>query len=153
MRNDAKCFWLEKSLCLGLLIAIGAFPSSAQQAAEELPLVIDAKLPLYPVEANEAHIQGVVKIKVTTDGKKATSLEVVSGPPMLAKYAKENILTWEFANHRPTTFVTTFEYVIEDPGPCGFSNGTSVVHLPLEVRTTAKVVETCDPATPIKPNK
>jgi outer membrane biosynthesis protein TonB len=65
----------------------------AQKAEQELPLVIAGKMPLYPIMARLARVEGVVKIRVTTDGEKVTSLEAESGPPMLVKFAKENILT------------------------------------------------------------
>ena len=70
---------------------------------------------------------------------------------MLVKFAKENILTWEFVKHKPTTFITTFEYVIEGPDQCMYSNGASVLNLPLEIRISAKGLKTCDPAVEIKP--
>jgi hypothetical protein len=114
-------------------------------------VVIAGKMPLYPIMARLARVEGVVKIRVTTDGEKVTSLEAESGPPMLVKFAKENILTWEFVKHKPTTFITTFEYVIEGPDQCMYSNGASVLNLPLEIRISAKGLKTCDPAVEIKP--
>jgi hypothetical protein len=125
-------------------------PALAQKAEQEIPLIIAGKMPLYPIMARAARIQGIVKVSVTTDGKKVTSLDAESGPPMLVKAAKENILTWEFLEHKPTTFVTTFEYVIEGPDQCMYTNGTSVLNLPLEIRISAKGIKTCDPAAEIK---
>jgi hypothetical protein len=122
----------------------------AQKAQQNLPLLTAGAMPLYPLVALHARIEGIVKIRVSTDGKKVSSLEVVSGPPMLSEAARNNILTWEFAEHRPTTFVTTFEYIIEDPPQCEFSNGTSVLNLPLQAHISAKGLETCDPAVDIK---
>ena len=109
-------------------------------------------MPLYPRTALLARIQGVVKIRVTTDGKKVSSLEAESGPPMLVNAAKENILRLGICEeHKPVTFVTTFEYFIEEPAQCGFNNGTAVLHMPLEVRVSANGVQTCDPAVEMKP--
>jgi siroheme synthase (precorrin-2 oxidase/ferrochelatase) len=71
---------------------------------------------------------------------------------MLVNFAKENILTWEFTEHRPTTFVTTFEYAIEKPERCDFSNSVSVLRPPLEIHISTKGLETCDPAAEIKPH-
>lgn len=148
MTIHAKCWLMRISSAVMLMILCGTLsPAFAQKAEQELPLVIAGRMPLYPPVANHAWIQGIVKIKVTTDGEKVTTLEVESGPPMLVQAAKENILTWEFFKHKPTTFVTTFEYVIEGPDQCMFSNGTSVLNLPLEIRISAKGLKTCDPAT------
>lgn len=137
---------------VGIGLVLGGLLSHALSQRPELPLVIAAKMPLYPMMARAARIQGVVKIRVTTDGEKVTSLEAESGPPMLVKFAKESIATWEFLKHKPTTFVTTFRYVIEGPEECTYSNGVSALSLPLEVRISVRGVETCDPAAEIKPH-
>jgi hypothetical protein len=121
-------------------------PALAQKAEQELPVIIAGKMPLYPIMARAARIQGIVKVRVRTDGKKVIGFDAESGPPMLVRFTKENILTWEFFDHKPTTFVTTFEYVIEEPALCGYSNGTSVLNLPLKIQINVKGLETCDPA-------
>ena len=152
MMIHAKCYPVQKFLGIGLMILCGMLPpaSHAQKAEQELPLVVSGKMPLYPIMARAARVQGVVKIKVMTDGKKVTSVDVVSGPPMLVKFAKENVFTWEFAAHKPTRFLTTFEYVIEEPAQCDYSNDALTLRLPLEVRVSAKGLSTCDPAAEVK---
>lgn len=153
MMIDAKRYPLRKFAGIGLMAACGMLSSAAAQKVEQRPpLVIAGEMPLYPLIARAARVQGVVKIKVTTDGKKVTSAVVESGPPMLAKFAKENILTWEFNAHKPTTFVTTFEYVIEGPVQCDYSNDALSLKLPLEVRISMKDLKTCDPAAKIEPH-
>src|ERR1035437_2537154 len=148
----AKRYPIRKFLGVGLMFLTGMLaPAFAQKAEQELPLVIAGKMLLYPIMARLARVEGVVKIRVTTDGEKVTSFEAESGPPMLVKFAKENILTWEFVKRKPTTFITTFEYVIEGPDQCMYSNGASVLNLPLEIRISAKGLKTCDPAVEIKP--
>jgi hypothetical protein len=148
-----KCHRMRMFIGVGLLILSGMQqPVFAQNAAQEVPLVIAGKMPLYPLTALHVGVQGVVKVRVTTDGKKVTSLEAESGPAMLVKFAEENIRTWEFTDHKPTTFVTTFEYVIEEPAECYFSNSVAVLKLPLEVRISTKGLKTCDPAAEIKPH-
>jgi hypothetical protein len=148
----AKRYPIRKFLGVGLMILTGMLSNGlAQKAEQELPLVIAGKMPLYPIMPRLARVEGVVKIRVTTDGEKVTSFEAESGPPMLVKFAKENILTWEFVKHKPTTFITTFEYVIGGPDQCMYSNGASVLNLPLEIRISAKGLKTCDPAVEIKP--
>jgi hypothetical protein len=142
-----KRFAIRKFLGAGMMIFVAVLvPMFAQKAAQERPLVIAGTMPLYPRTALLVHIHGVAKIRVTTDGKKVSALVAEGGPPMLVKAAKDNILTWEFAEHKPTTFVTTFEYLIDEPATCSVTNGTSVLHMPLEVRVSANDVQTCDPA-------
>ena len=143
------------SLLIFAIVGLTAFSgmvssATGQKANENPPLVTGASLALYPLVAIHARIQGTVKIKVTTDGEKVSSLESESGPPMLANAAKENIRTWRFAKHKPTTFVTTFEYRIDEPSQCEFTNGTAVVHMPLEVRINANGIMTCDPSAGVK---
>jgi hypothetical protein len=154
MMIHPKCHLTRVPSAVVLMLLCGMLPLSglAQKADQALPLVTAGKLPLYPIMARAARVQGVVKIKVTTDGKKVTSVDAESGPPMLVKFAKENILTWEFSQHKPTTFVTTFEYVIEEPAQCDYSNDALTLKLPLEVRISAKGLKTCDPAAENKPH-
>jgi len=144
---DSKCYSMRKLVVVAVIV-LGGISSSAfpQQTDHVVPLVAAANAPLYPRMALVARIQGVVTIEVTTDGKKAVSFDAESGPPMLVKAAKQEILTWKFYEHKPTTFVTRFEYLIEEPAGCGFSNGTSVITLPLQVRINAKGLKSCDPA-------
>jgi hypothetical protein len=152
MMTDAKCYPLRKFVGIGLMVLCGMlYPAAAQKVEQQLPLVVAGEMPLYPIMARAARVQGVVKIKVTTNGKKVTAAEVESGPPMLAKFAKKNILTWEFNAHKPTTFVTTFDYVIEEPAQCDYTNAALTLKLPLEVRISVKGLKTCDPSAKIKP--
>ena len=115
-------------------------------------MVIAGRMPLYPIMARSARIQGVVKIRVTTDGKKMNSLNMGAGPPMLVRFSRENILNWEFLERKPTAFATTFKYMIEGPDQCEFTNGSTVLDLPLEVTISAKGLMTCDPGAEIKPH-
>ena len=133
-------------LAVALIFLYGMMsPAFAQKTKQELPVVVAGQMPLYPIIARAARIQGVVKIKVTTDGKRVTAVYAESGPPMLVKFAKQNILTWEFLQDKPATFITTIEYVIEEPAKCVYSNDSLTLNLPLEIRVSAKGVTTCDP--------
>jgi hypothetical protein len=154
MMIHVKRYLMRKFGGVGLMILAGMLsPVFAQKAEQDVPLVINGKIPFYPIMARAARIQGIVKIRVVTDGEKVTSADVESGPPMLARFAKENVLTWEFSKHKPTTFVATFEYEIEGANQCTYSNGSSILNLPLEVRINAKGVQTCDPAAEIKSHR
>jgi hypothetical protein len=140
-----------KILIIGLTVLAG-LPTSldAQGADPGLPLLTAGALPLYPMMARAARIQGVVKIRVSTDGKKVKSIDLLTGPPMLFEATKENIETWEFNGHKPASFVTTFTYRIEEPAQCSFSNNSIILHLPLEAIVTVKELETCDPSSTIQ---
>lgn len=153
MRGCGKGYSMRKLLAIGLMMVSGTAASMlAQNAAPEVPLLSAGTMPLYPRMALAARVQGVVKIRVTTDGRKVSSVEAESGPPMLVAAAKESILTWRFDAHKPTTFETTFDYVIEEPAECYFSNSVAVLKLPLEVRISTKGLKTCDPAVETKPH-
>ena len=146
----AKSYPMQRFL-VGLIMLSGMVSSAfAQKAGQAVPLLSAGTMPLYPRMALASHVQGVVKIRVTTDGKKVSSLETESGPAMLVAAAKENILTWRFYAHKPMTFVTMFEYVIEEPAKCDFGNSVAVLKLPLDVRVSTNGLKTCDPAAQIK---
>jgi hypothetical protein len=142
-----------KFLAIGLMALSGMMSSvPAQETAQPMPLLVAGAMPIYPRTAITAQIQGVVKILVATDGKRPTTLVEESGPPMLVRSAEENIRTWKFEAHKPMKFVTTFEYIIEEPSECTLSNGSTLLRLPLEVRISVKGLHTCDPALDIKPH-
>jgi hypothetical protein len=93
-----------------------------------------------------------VTIAVTTDGETVTALSRQSGPPMLVKFTEENIRSWRLSKHQPTTFVSTFHYVIEGPDQCSYTNDASMLRLPLEARIVAKGVMTCDADGDVRPH-
>ena len=145
MTPQVKCYTIRKFVGVGLMIVAGMLsPIFAQKPEQDVPLVVNGKMPFYPAMARAARIQGVVKIRVVTDGEKVISAVAESGPPMLARFAKENVLTWEFAKHKPTTFVAKFEYRIEESDQCTYGNGFTKLTLPLEVRIDADAVGSCD---------
>ena len=147
----AKRCSLQMYLRIGFLVILaGGFSQSfGQKTSEELPVVAAASVPLYPRTALLVHIQGTVKIRVTTNGTKVSSVEVENGPPMLARAAQENIRTWQFQRHNPTTFLVTFDYRIEEPAGCSVNNSTAVLRMPSDVQISAKGVHTCDPASKV----
>lgn len=59
------------------------------------------------------HLQGMVKLKVTTDGHQITDVKLLPSHPVLAEEAVKNVRTWRFADHKPTSFIVTFYYVDE----------------------------------------
>ena len=94
-------------------------PSAAQQKKESLPKVWSAAAPFYPPIAKQASVQGIVTLRVTTDGKRVVNFDAQSGPPYLVLKTKENVKTWEFQPHTPTSFEIRFEYTLSAPSsPC-----------------------------------
>ncbi len=143
---------IPNKLRLGMYIATFALffsnlPAISQTSSDEPPVVIAGQIPLYPPIARAARVSGIVKMQVTTDGNFVTSIKVESGPPMLVKFTRANVQTWEFVQHKPTSFETTFEYVIEEPAQCSYSNASVKLDLPTHVRIGVKGLMTCDPST------
>jgi len=60
------------------------------------------------------HLQGTVKLKVTTDGHRITHIEVLPSHPILSEEAIKNVRTWTFADHNATSFVVTYHYTLEE---------------------------------------
>jgi hypothetical protein len=144
-----RCYTFA-SLC-ALLFALKTPILAAQSpdAGEDLPVVRAGAMPLYPIIASAARVQGTVKLRVTTDGKAVTTAEILSGPPMLADAAKKTVLTWMFDSHSATSFITTFEYQIVEPARCQYSNSNVTARLPLEVQVTTNGLMTCDPSSTV----
>ena len=94
---------------LALLLPLSA-GSNAQEPARVLPRVIDHAPPIYPAIAGAAHVEGPVRLKITTNGHAVTSVEVVDRPSLLVKAAAENAQTWKFVDHIPGTFEVTFNF-------------------------------------------
>jgi TonB family protein len=73
---------------------------------------IDIQGGTYPVLANQARIEGTVRLKVKVDSAGAVSgAEVLSGHPVLARAAQENVMSWRFS--APDLGVDAPESVIE----------------------------------------
>ena len=128
-----------------LVLGFGATMSTAQQSKEPLPTVATAGVPFYPPVARVARIEGVVHLRLSTDGKQVSVISVQSGPPALAQAAQENVRTWQFKDHRPTTFEATFRYKMLPESVCEMDSGTVLLRLPTEVEVSARGVQTCDP--------
>jgi hypothetical protein len=118
-----------------------------------LPTVVTAHVPFYPAILQKAHFDGVVHLRVTTDGRRPLTIDQLSGQPMLLKAAVENIRTWEFEQHTPTSFEVSFRYRLLSAKPDSACNWTAaepasvVLRLPTEVEISAPTVGTCDPFT------
>ena len=59
-------------------------------------------------------MQGVVNMRVTTDGHQVTGVKVLSaGHPLLAEAAEKNVKTWQFSDHAPTSFTVAYYYIAD----------------------------------------
>lgn len=117
--------------------------ASLEGKAEELPKLAlpalkAAQMPLYPNGAPQANIEGIVRVKITTDGHRVTSASAEKGShPLLTKAAEENVRTWEFSIHEPTTFTVTYRYnLVTDLKPID-NNPRVILRLPTEVEVDA----------------
>ena len=133
-------------------------PLPAQKTASDLPRVIRASVPFYPELARQTRIQGTVTLRVSTDGKLVSVIGRGSGHPILVEAATDNVKTWEFKPHAPTSFEITFRYRLFIPEcdsqcNCGLGEGgekeSVVLHLPTDADLSAPTLLTCDPAVEI----
>jgi len=78
--------------------------------------VLSVGIPSYPQLAEQARLEGIVKVGLTVDAAgavvKATG---ISGHPMLQAAALENVKTWRFApvTGKTSILLITYEYRIE----------------------------------------
>ena len=140
---------INRMLLLALLASM-VLPCAAQEPEQDLPLVADAAVPFYPPNARLAHIEGVVRLQVSTNGETVSGIELLDGPLILEIAARENVKTWRLKWHSRTTFVATFRYKLLPDFSCDLDNGTVVLRLPVEVEVSAKGVKTCDPSSQVK---
>jgi TonB family protein len=130
------------------ILGMGAIMAVGQQ--KPVPSVVSASVPLYPRITQQAHIEGVVRLRISTDGNRVASVEVESGQPMLAQAAQENVKTWQFEQHSPTTFEVTFRYKLlpskcDAKCNCDSAEKPSVLlQLPTDVEVNAKELMVCD---------
>lgn len=75
------------------------------------PTVTAFDCPKYPSKAESIRLQGVVVLRVTTDGHQVVDVKLTSGHPVLAPDTIKNVRIWKFADHAPTTFAVTYLYV------------------------------------------
>jgi outer membrane biosynthesis protein TonB len=133
-----------------ILFTLGAGATLyAGQQKKPLSGVISASVPFYPRTPQLAHIEGIVRFRISTDGNRASSIKIQSGQPMLARAAQENVKTWQFEEHSPITFDATFRYKLlpskcDSQCNCGSVEKPSVLmRLPTEVEVNAEELVTC----------
>ncbi|HXN51631.1 MAG TPA: hypothetical protein VN943_06815 [Candidatus Acidoferrum sp.] len=133
MKNNSLSRFLRTAPLVLALVSM-AYPTAvAQESKVALPRVAGAAVPLYPPLARAAHVQGIVHVKVTTDGQRAVATHAEDGPKLLAAAAEENARTWQFAVHEPTTFTVTYHYKLVAGMKGNPDNPEVVLRLPTEV--------------------
>ncbi len=142
-------------LTLLLLAASSAAQDKPVDRKTSLPKVVSAFVPFYPELARQTHIQGTVTLRVSTDGKRVSSVEAENGHRLLVTAAVQNVKAWQFEPHVPTAFEVTFHYKLLDAKCDSECNCESVekesvvLQVPTNVEVSAVVVMLCDPAVEI----
>jgi outer membrane biosynthesis protein TonB len=102
-------FSIVPALLLPFLVA-----PNAQESSIAMPTLIEHSSITYPAIARTAHVEGQVRLRITTDGRAVRSVVVIDGPLLLAKAATENAQSWKFVDHAPGTFEVTFNFKFLD---------------------------------------
>jgi hypothetical protein len=97
---------------LALLLCLPLGYSAQPQTSSPLPQVVQHADPTYPPLARQTRISGDVHLEITTDGESVVSVAAIDGHPILRPSAEDNVRTWKFARHNPSTFFVTFRYVL-----------------------------------------
>jgi hypothetical protein len=136
---------LSKLLVL-LAVFLGA--AVAQPPKAVLPMFAGGAVPLYPPVARATKVQGIVHLKVVTDGTKVVMAHAEDGHRLLASASEENVRTWVFSKHEPTSFTVTFRYRLDvhaDP-----NNPTVTLRFPTEVDVSMAPLVLSDPPARIR---
>jgi hypothetical protein len=113
-------------------MALFIVPASGAQDHRGPPAT-NIGVPFYPPLARVANVEGVVHVKVTTNGSRVTTAHAEDGPKVLADAAEENVRTWRFLTHDPITFTVTYRFRIVNDIKAGQDNPRVVLQLPREV--------------------
>ena len=129
---------------MGLVCVYAAAPAFSQQPAAIVPVVTSAGTPDYPPSAENARIQGAVRVRVYTDQGKVLWLQVQDGPPLLHQAASDYIRTWQFQQKEQMNFLVTLNYRIEEIKECGPQTVAVTPHFPGAVDIISKDTKSCD---------
>jgi len=127
------------------LLLVAAFIPAvvAQQSRSVMPMIAGGAVPLYPPLARAAKVQGVVHVRITTDGMRAVMAQAEDGHRLLAVAAEENARTWHFSKHEPMSFRVTYRYMLDpDVEP---NNPTVTIRFPTEVNVSIAPLVISDP--------
>jgi hypothetical protein len=127
---------LWRTVVTSTILLLVGWSVVAQQSSVALPMVASAQVPLYPPVARRANVEGVVHLKITTDGHRVVSTQVEDGHKLLAAAAEENARTWQFSLHEPTTFTVTYSYKLLTRWKGDPNNPAVVLRFPTEVEVS-----------------
>lgn len=96
-----------------LISSLAPSRAAAQNDASSLPVVTKFECPQYPQKAREAHVAGIVIMRITTDGHGVSNVKIIRAAKILELFAEANVRTWKFAEHTPTTFTVTYVYTYD----------------------------------------
>ena len=131
-------------LLLALLILTTTSPATlAQEPKGTMPMIAGAAVPMYPPLARAARVQGVIHIRVTTDGTMVAAAHAEDGNRLLAVAAEENVRTWQFSKHQPTSFTVTYRYRLDAHG--NPNNPTVIFRFPTDVEVSIAPLVISDP--------
>jgi hypothetical protein len=137
-------------LSLIIVASLVPFTTSAQESKVAVPKVETVGVPFYPPLARAAHVEGIVHVKITTDGRRVTATHVADGPKLLTSATEENAKTWQFAAHEPTTFTLTYHYKLIAKLKGDPINPVVTFRLPSEVEVSTTPLVISDPGAQVK---
>jgi hypothetical protein len=106
---------MKRTVFLILMAVLMVVPriSSQGNTVVRYPRLLHGDLPVYPVLAQKARIMGVVQVRVTIEHGSVVGTETITGHPLLASAAIDNIKSWTFEKTVSTTFATSFTYRLD----------------------------------------
>ena len=129
---------LWRAVVLSIVLSLTGWSVLAQQSTVSLPMVASGQVPLYPPVARHANVEGVVHLKITTDGHRVVAAHVEDGHKLLATAAEENVRTWQFSLPDPTTFTVTYTYKLVTEWKGDPNNPAVVLRFPTEVEVSTR---------------
>jgi Gram-negative bacterial TonB protein C-terminal len=120
-----------------LLVTLALLPPQmfGQELTDPIPQVLVRTNPTYPPIAITAHIQGDVRVKVTTDGTSVVNAEAESGPPLLQLNTLKSVRTWKFTSHTPATFYLMFRFKLMEGNQVAFEESPGVFQIQADAPT------------------
>lgn len=113
---------------------------ATQMTTHGLPIVVMMAPPTYPIVARLAHVEGVVHLRVTTDGRGVISTEQEGRTPqLLVAVAAKNVRSWQFEPGGPTTFDVAYTYKLVSQHISDADSTSVTLKLPTEVEISASV--------------
>ena len=129
---------LWRAVAPSMFLLLAGWSVATQQPSVSLPMIASAQAPLYPPVARHANVEGVVHLKITTDGRRVIATHVDDGHKLLATAAEENARTWQFSLHEPTTFRVTYTYKLVNEWKGDPNNPAVVLRFPTEVEVSTR---------------